>query len=151
MQGIAALRRAKTKLKRYRAAVLKAAVEGKLTEQWHAEHPAAEPASVLLEHILEERRAKWETDLRAKGKDPAKVRYVEPATPNGEELPELPEEWCWATVDQVANVIRRCHERLGSQFGRVTTILPYLRVANVQRNFLDLSVIKTIEIPQDEG
>jgi type I restriction enzyme, S subunit len=32
--GVAALERAKAKLKRYRAAVLKAAVEGKLTEEW---------------------------------------------------------------------------------------------------------------------
>jgi type I restriction enzyme, S subunit len=67
--GISALQRAKTKLKRYRAAVLKAAVEGKLTEAWRAEHPATEPASILLERILKERRAKWEADLRAKGKD----------------------------------------------------------------------------------
>jgi type I restriction enzyme S subunit len=33
--GVAALKRAKANLKRYRAAVLKAAVEGKLTEKWH--------------------------------------------------------------------------------------------------------------------
>ena len=32
--GVAALKRAKANLKRYRAAVLKAAVEGKLTEEW---------------------------------------------------------------------------------------------------------------------
>ncbi len=79
--GVAALRQAKEKLKRYRAAVLKAAVEGKLTETWRAEHPATEPASKLLERILSERRAKWEADLRAKGKDSAKVRYVEPKGP----------------------------------------------------------------------
>ena len=35
--GVAALKRAKANLKRYRAAVLKAAVEGKLTEQWRVE------------------------------------------------------------------------------------------------------------------
>ena len=35
--GVAALKRAKANLKRYRAAVLKAAVEGKLTEEWRAE------------------------------------------------------------------------------------------------------------------
>ncbi len=97
--GIAALRRAQTKLKRYRAAVLKAAVEGKLTETWRTQHPDTEPASILLERILKERRAKWEADLRAKGKDPAKVRYVEPAKPDTESLPELPEGWCWATVE----------------------------------------------------
>ena len=34
--GVAALQRAKANLKRYRAAVLKAAVEGKLTEAWRA-------------------------------------------------------------------------------------------------------------------
>ena len=65
--GVAALQHAKTKLKRYRAAVLKAAVEGKLTEAWRAEHPTTEPASMLLERILKERRDKWEADLRANG------------------------------------------------------------------------------------
>lgn len=106
--GIAALRRAQTKLKRYRAAVLKAAVEGKLTEAWHTEHPATEPASTLLEHILKERRAKWEANLRDKGKDPAKAKYVEPAKPDTENLPGLPEGWCWATVEQVNEYIVDC-------------------------------------------
>ena len=101
--GVAALRRAQAKLKRYRAAVLKAAVEGKLTEAWRAEHPTTEPASILLENILKERRAKWEADLKAKGKDSAKVKYVEPAKPDMEGLPELPEGWCWATVRQLAS------------------------------------------------
>jgi len=101
--GVAALQRAKAKLKRYRAAVLKAAVEGKLTETWRAEHPTIEPASQLLERILKERRAKWEADLRAKGKDPAKVKYVEPIAPDVEGLPELPEGWCWATPKQLAS------------------------------------------------
>ena len=50
--GVAALERAKAKLKRYRAAVLKAAVEGKLTEEWRAKHPPKETASQLLERIL---------------------------------------------------------------------------------------------------
>jgi type I restriction enzyme S subunit len=104
--GIAALRQARAKLKRYRASVLKAAVEGKLTEAWRAEHPATEPASVLLERILKERRAKWEEDLRAKGKDLAKVRYIEPAAPNAERLQELPEQWCWATLEQLITYLR---------------------------------------------
>lgn len=60
--GVAALARAKANLKRYRAAVLKAAVEGKLTEQWRAKNPPTEPAAKLLERILKDRRHKWETD-----------------------------------------------------------------------------------------
>ncbi len=106
--GIAALRRAQIKLKRYRASVLKAAVEGKLTEAWRAEHSTTEPASVLLERILKERRAKWEDDLRTKGKDSAKVRYAEPIKPDVEGLPNLSEGWCWATVEQVCEYIVDC-------------------------------------------
>ena len=44
---------------------------------------------MLLERILKERRAKWEADLKAKGKDPAKVKYVEPAKPDVEGLPDI--------------------------------------------------------------
>lgn len=109
--GVVALRRAQSKLKRYRAAALKAAVEGKLTEAWRVEHPTTEPASMLLERILNERCAKWESDLRVKGKDPNKVKYVEPAKPDTESLPELPEGWCWATVEQVCEYIVDCLHR----------------------------------------
>ncbi len=80
--GIAALRRAQQLLKRYRAAVLKAAVEGKLTEDWRAAHPDVEPGSALLHRILAERRTHWEEEQRAKGKDTTKMRYEEPATPD---------------------------------------------------------------------
>jgi type I restriction enzyme S subunit len=106
--GVAALERAKANLKRYRAAVLKAAVEGKLTEAWRAAHPDTEPASKLLERILAERRQKWEADQLAKfanaGKQPPKNwrdKYVEPTPPETNGLPELPEGWCWATLPQL--------------------------------------------------
>ena len=58
--------RARANLKRYRAAVLKAAVEGQLTEQWRPKHPATEPATKLLERILAERRKTWEADQLAR-------------------------------------------------------------------------------------
>lgn len=110
--GVAALERAKANLKRYRAAVLKAAVEGKLTEAWRAKHPQTEPASKLLERILTERRKKWEADQLTKfataGKEPPKnwkAKYVEPAAPDTTDLPDLPEEWCWTSLDSVACLI----------------------------------------------
>ena len=106
--GVAALKRAKANLKRYRASVLKAAVEGKLTEQWRAKHPAKEPASALLARILKERRLKWEADQLAKfaaaKKEPPKnwkEKYVEPTPPDTTDLPELPEGWCWTNVGQL--------------------------------------------------
>ncbi|HLY76050.1 MAG TPA: restriction endonuclease subunit S [Planctomycetota bacterium] len=106
--GVAALERAKANLIRYRAAVLRAAVEGKLTAEWRMKHPDVEPASKLLEHILAERRRKWEQaeDSRyaATGKAPPKnwrERYEEPIPPDVCDLPELPKGWCWTTLDSL--------------------------------------------------
>ena len=100
--GVAALKRSQARLKHYRATVLKAAVEGDLTVDWRAAHPATETGAELLQRILAERRVRWEADVRAKGKDPAKVRYEEPVGPDTEGLPELPEPWCWASLLQLA-------------------------------------------------
>lgn len=117
--GVAALERIRANLKRYRAAVLKAAVEGKLTAEWRAKHPRIEPASKLLERILTERRQNWEQDQLARfaaaaGKTPPKgwrEKYVEPAAPDTSELPELPQGWCWASVDQISIVVRGASPR----------------------------------------
>lgn len=110
--GVVALKRAKANLKRYRAAVLKAAVEGKLTEEWRAKHLAKEPASALLARILKERRQKWEAEQLAKfaaaDKEPPKNwknKYFEPTPPDTDGLPDLPDGWCWATANQLCSQI----------------------------------------------
>ena len=149
--GVAALKRAKANLKRYRAAVLKAAVEGKLTAEWRAKHPKTEPASKLLERILVERRKKWEGDQLAKftaaGKEPPKdwkAKYVEPLSPDSNDLLELPKGWCWASVDQVSEVQGGIQKQPKRQ--PVLNAFPFLRVANVLRNRLDLSEVHKIEL-----
>ena len=103
--GVAALTRAKAKLKRYRAAVLKAAVEGKLTDGWRAQHPPKETAAQLLERILKQRRRKWEEDQLAAyakaGKKPLanwKEKYEEPLELDEANLPALPKNWCWTSL-----------------------------------------------------
>jgi len=107
-KGVALLERVRRNLDRYRASVLKAAVEGRLTAAWRKQNKSTESASDLLKRILTERRRRWEESQLAKfktqKKDPPKNwkdRYEEPAAPNASELPELPAEWCWATVDQL--------------------------------------------------
>ncbi len=100
--GVAALRRAQANVKRYKAAVLKAACEGRLVPQ----DPNDEPASSLLERILAERRKKWEADLRAKGQDPSKAKYVQPKPPDTDGLPELPSGWCWVSLPQIGKLAR---------------------------------------------
>ena len=108
-EGVAALKRAEAILERYRASVLKAAVEGRLTEQWRRENPPEETGEELLERILVERRKRWVAEqlakFEAKGRKPPRnwrAKYREPVEPDTDGLPGLPEGWCWATVDQVS-------------------------------------------------
>ena len=105
--GVAALERARDRLKRYRASVLKVAVEGALTTDWRVAHPNVEPGSELLKRILAERRQRWqEEQLRKfaeKGKAPPKnwrSKYKEPVVPDTAHLPPLPDGWRWASLGQ---------------------------------------------------
>ena len=112
-EGVAALKRVEANLKRYRASVLKAAVEGRLTKQWRRENPPEEAGPEPLGRILAERRRRWEeaqlAKYAAKGRKPPtnwKKKYKEPVAPDTSDLPTLPEGWCWATVDQVTASMR---------------------------------------------
>ena len=109
------LLQAKARLKRYRQSVLKAAMEGKLTEDWRKEHgDEIEPASVLLDRILKERREKWETEqleqMMTKGKTPKddkwKNKYKESLGPDTSKLSDLPERWVWVTLPQIGELNR---------------------------------------------
>lgn len=104
--GVEALQKAKTQLRRYRQSVLKAAVEGRLTEEWRKKHPEVEPAEKLLEKILRERRTIWEAKHKSQGKDHRRFVYKEPTSPDLFSLPELPFQWCWATTEQLASTER---------------------------------------------
>ena len=97
-EAVANLKRVKTNLKRYKAAVLKAAVEGRLVETEaelaRRECRSYETGEQLLQRILETRRSQW----KGKGK------YKEPAAPDTTDLPELPEGWVWALIGQAFDV-----------------------------------------------
>jgi type I restriction enzyme S subunit len=106
-EAVVNLKRVKANLKRYKAAVLKAAVEGRLveTEAELARRAAQGSANVaggrmpgategrsyetgeqLLQRILETCRSQWQ----------GKRKYKEPVAPDTTDLPELPEGWVWA-------------------------------------------------------
>lgn len=111
--AVAALKRVQANLKRYRAAVLKAACEGRLVpteaDLARKERRSYETGEQLLARILKERRAKWEVDqlakMRGAGKPPKnddwKKAYKEPEPPNTSNLPPLPGGWTWANLDQL--------------------------------------------------
>lgn len=134
--GVAGLKRTQVLLKRYRQSLLHAAVTGELSREWRAQHGAgntdAETAEQLLQRILTERREKW----RASGKA---GKYKEPQGPNVEGLPELPEGWTWARVDQLAwdagygTSVKCSYENEGP---------PVLRIPNVVRGELLIDDLK---------
>ena len=95
--GVAALRRVQANLKRYRAAVLKAACEGRLvpTESELAKtgnrKVKCESGEALLARILDERRKNWQ----------GRGQYKEPAMSDAANLPLIPEGWTWASAGQL--------------------------------------------------
>ncbi len=148
--GVAALKRVRRNLSRYRAAVLHSAVTGRLTEAWRKQHgPPEEPGSKLLERILVERRRQWEkrtlAKYEAKGKEPPKNwrdRYPEPAPPkpsaDGSPLPPLPEGWCWASMDQLFSTVRN-----GTAIvPRADQGIPILRISAVRPLRVDLEDVR---------
>lgn len=98
-EAVAGLKRVKANLKRYKAAVLKAAVEGRLVpteaELARREGRSYETGEQLLQRILETRRSQWQ----------GKGKYKEPAAPDTAHFAELPDGWVWATVEQLSLVV----------------------------------------------
>ena len=144
--GVAALRRVQANLKRYRAAVLKAACEGRLvpTEAELARtgnrKAKCETGEALLARILSERRQNWQG--RGQYKDPAALDTIK--------LPPLPNGWTWATLDALAEIKGGVTKDQNRKHTAPTRSVPYLRVANVQRGYIDLTEVKEIVTTEDE-
>lgn len=121
-----------------RSCILQLAVMGKLAPQ----DARDESASVLLEKIVFEREL-----LFNKGK----ISKVKPLMPiKAEEVPfTAPSGWLWERFGNIADIIGGVTKGR-NLVGKETAFYPYLRVANVQRGFLNLEVIKEIEIPIEE-
>jgi type I restriction enzyme, S subunit len=168
--GIESLKKARQQLKIYRQAVLKWAFEGKLTEGWREEAKQQgiplKTGAELLEEIKVEREkryrrqvrewegaiAQWEQEGRSgkKPKKPQKLKELAPLTEHElQSFPKLPNKWCWEKLGNVADIVGGVTK--GRKLnGKEIISLPYLRVANVQDGYLDLSVIKYIDALQED-
>jgi type I restriction enzyme S subunit len=174
--GVVELKQAQIKLGQYRQALLKSAVDGLLTESWRAAHGSAnvaggqEPVATeehadkisetgeqLLQRILKERRERWEeqklADFEAKGKKPPKdwqKKYPEPVQPDTSDLPNLPDGWMWATLDQLSAYITsgsRGWAKYYSDSGAV-----FIRAQNIKTDDIDLNDIAYVDLPnKSEG
>jgi type I restriction enzyme S subunit len=145
--AVAALKRIQANLKRYRAAVLRAACEGRLVpteaELARREGRSYEPASILLERILAERRSRWEAAQFAKV---TKSKYQEPLSPSTDTLPPLPEGWAWATWEQLSPRVTVGHVGpMKTEY--VADGFPFLRSQNVRENRFDANGL--LHIPKE--
>jgi type I restriction enzyme S subunit len=116
--------RALANLEKYRASVLRAACLGELVPTEAslaaAEGRSFEHASELLERVLEDKRTR-STQRR---------RFREPADPNVEGLPALPEGWCWATPDQICDVVASGSTPAAHEMAAAGDI-PFIKVYNL--------------------
>ncbi len=62
----------------------------------------------------------------------------------------IPDSWCWATLGQVADIKGGLAKGKKRRPDQPTRLVSYLRVANVQRGYLDLNEIKYIDATDDE-
>ena len=150
--GVAELKAAQKKLGQYRQSLLKAAVEGALTEQWRKQNTPKETGAQLLESILIERRARWEAKQLAKFEEQEKtppkdwkLKYLEPERPDVTKLPTLPKEWVWASLDQLCELITSGSRGWGNFYTSKGAI--FIRSQNINKDFLDLSDIAFVDLP----
>ncbi|MBY5940309.1 restriction endonuclease subunit S [Halomonas sp. DP5N14-9] len=128
--GEASLRDVQKLLARYRQSVLKAAVTGQLTVDWRAKNAGRlESGSDLLKRILQARRENWQ----------GRGKYKEPVAPDTHDLPELPEGWVWASVEQLSLMV---DYGTSSKCSLDPTGVPVLRMGNIVDGSLDLDNLK---------
>lgn len=137
-EGEAALKKVQKLLTRYRRSVLKAAVTGELTKDWReANKHRLESGEALLQRILQTRREQWQ----------GKGKYQEPATPGTSNLPELPEGWTLATIEQLASAVEygtsaKCDQDVNG--------VAVLRMGNIFEGQLLLDDLKYLSADHDE-
>lgn len=134
-----------TNIKKLRETVLQLAVQGRLTANWREQRTLSgaevEDASILLKRIKQE-KAQLIADKKIK-----KEKALPPITKD--EIPyELPEGWVWCRLEDLTSITGGVTKGKRNQTDLINT--PYLRVANVQRGFLNLELMKEILVTKTD-
>jgi len=112
------------------------AVNGKLVPQ----DPSEESGAQLLEQIIQQRENLWnlaEDEKMAVAPDRAKRgRYKEAKPTAKENLPEIPSNWTWASLEELSYFVV---DYRGKTPPTSETGIPIISAANVREGFVDLS------------
>jgi type I restriction enzyme S subunit len=118
--GVASLHAVQAQLKRYRQAVLKAAFEGKLTEQWQLSHKdQIEPAQELLQRIRVERQK-------------SKREIYRKSTQTIPSLFALPAKWIWVILDEIS-IIDSGQTPKGLERCKKSGEMPFFKVGDMNK------------------
>ena len=166
-RGVESLRAAKNNIALYRQSLLKSAFEGRLTADWRAQNPdKLENPDALLARAEQEKSewhrvafeewtehvAHWQS-VGAKGPKPRRPEAsLTTAALTPEEravLPIVPDGWVFLRLSDIAAVGSGMSVSKARKL-EVPVDVPYLRVANVQRGFLDLGEIKTMQMEMSQ-
>ncbi|WP_435227916.1 restriction endonuclease subunit S [Streptomyces sp. Tue6028] len=77
-----------------------------------------------------------------------------PPSPSGTDdglLPQVPSSWSWKRLEEIADVVGGVTKDKKKQSDPGLPEVPYLRVANVQRGWLDLSEVSVIRVPEKKA
>ncbi len=111
-------------LKKLRQQILQEAIEGKLSQDWRAKNPNAEPAGKLLKRIQAEKQQLIK-DKKIKNQKPL------PAISEAEKPFELPEGWAWCRLGKITNIVRGGSPRPAGDLRYYQGNIPFLKVANL--------------------
>lgn len=140
-EAVANVKRTRSTLKRYKAAVLEAAVKGRLvpTEAALAHHRRSsyETGEQLLDRIV----TTGSSIIRQRG-----GRLVSSSKASG--LGSLPDGWTWATYGLVGRL--QLGRQRAPKYHSGSNMRPYLRVQNVFEDRLDLSDVKEMDFPSGD-
>jgi type I restriction enzyme S subunit len=121
-----------TLLKKFRQSVLAAACSGQLTADWRESEGSLTPIDSFLDDLHNARRLS--------GAKTPKNAQAEP-TP----VFDIPDSWRWVSLRTLVDLKGGVTKGEKRKAGQALVSVPYLRVANVQRGFLDLKEVKYIE------
>jgi len=151
--GVVELNAAQAKLRQYRQSLLKAAVDGSLTAEWRKKNKPKESGAQLLERVLAERRKRWEEKqfdkFRQQGKTPPKgwgTAYPHPVKPDTTNLPELPDGWVWATVDQFTDFVTSGSRGWAEYYSAQGAV--FIRSQNINTDKLCLDDVAFVDPPR---
>ncbi|MGD9602554.1 MAG: restriction endonuclease subunit S [Gammaproteobacteria bacterium] len=139
-EAVANLKRVKDKLKRYKAAVLQAAVEGRLVPT-EAELASCvgrkyETGEALLVRALQQRQTTWND----------RSKYKEPVGADQQLLPTLPEGWVWATVDELTSLVTSGSRGWGEFYSDRGVL--FIRAQEIKTDSLVLADVARVKVPE---